>query len=1458
MTAALLLILEGLVLLILGSDVAHGFLLLSQPGRWILAVCAAAGGAVGLHHGRRADRTLRSTLAALSTASILVGALGGLEERGARRIEEHWSAGGRDRLEARARAIEEDFRRFLDDLARPIVGGRRSTGDRRAAFRALIEAQKKSRLPPEREGLAIYRGDGTILAWEGNNTDAPRALLSSACPGPTFGTGGGGVSRRLYAAVCSSDGQRWVAEFVLDPALEAATRDAASSRLEFLPHWGEVRPALVRFREDTGDQDELARLFQKQGDRHWGVAGGDGGVTLAFPLRAPSGERLAIVSLRDRRATQEVGARRRAFRLAGGCVLALGFLIASLLPLRATGGLSAGRVALLASAAVWSARWALLVLADPSALPHLSIYDTSIYGSSACGGLLRSPADLLMTSAAFCTQAWIMQFALARVDAGARAPRRRRVRYGAIVSALALLAGAAAALHPLLDRFVLDARLDVSRVEPGSLASPRLAMQASLFLIVLALGLLLRSLLDLMLRHGSRPDDWRVLRILRGAGSSGIPFALRAAASILLMTLAYAPILHHSYDRLRRRFFADELQPLVLEQKQMRRKALRDALRAARDPDFGAVAALAAEAPPGPGAAAYRLWRATPVAERGLASSLRIFDRHGAPLSRFAVDFAPTLDAPFEEAEAAATANVVDEPPHPEMIVHKPVIFGARWVGGTRLPLLVVFSVSDDYDNLPILSGRTVGTGLLRAAATPRSNPELLRSEPLMAVFSSGLARLYDSGGEIPPPSAAVMATLGSRGSTWTTDALGGGEAFILYFRGPREIFALAHLHQSRTSLLAAHLRLALLNGLLALLVAGSGRAVLWAARPGVPRLSLGATYSGRLVAVFLLAGLLPLLTLAFFVTRSTAREIDRDTKATGLASLQVARRVAEDYLTVTHPEEGGPLDDDVVYWLSRVVRQDINVYRDAGLMATSARELYSSGLLNERLNGESYRALHLDGEPFWLAEDRTVGLDSLTLSAPMRIDRQGTIGVISIPLIEQRRAAAQKEEEGQDAVLITTCFAVLLLGVVGHVVAQRVSRPVTDLAGAARRVAQGDLDVRVDTTASDETALLVEAFNRMAASLRQQRADLRRRTDYIEKILRSATMGVVSVDGSGTVITVNPAALNLLAAGGRGLEAGENLPERLHHQPALAPLLGALRRALADQTEREVEIALSGGPDPPAATAEGGPRRVRAVFIPFAPEEGRPAGLIVLLEDVTEIVRSGRLAAWAEMARRVAHEIKNPLTPIQLSVEHVRRVFKAKDTRFGQVLSECLDNIQRQVEVLRQIAYEFSAYARLPQIRPEPTGVGDLLDEALGPYAAAAPPGVGIEREVSPGLPPVLVDRAVIARALVNLIENALQAMPEGGTLSVAARPADGPSGDRRIAIEVRDTGCGIPEALLPRLFEPYFSTKSGGTGLGLGLARRAVEEHGGTIVLRSRRGQGTVVTVTLPAAPTGVGVAS
>jgi signal transduction histidine kinase len=918
-----------------------------------------------------------------------------------------------------------------------------------------------------------------------------------------------------------------------------------------------------------------------------------------------------------------------------------------------------------------------------------------------------------------------------------------------------------------------------------------------------------------------------------------LPFLARGAAFVVVLTALYVPFLLHSYARLRRDFFENDLMQLVLYQHEERREILRDTLRAAGRDEF-ALAAASDEDLTSPGSLAYRLWTQTPLASEGLASSLRVYDGNGHLVSRFAVNLGIMFEPQFWQVRDAADGDLVTVPPQAGVTLRTPIVCGSRWVRPPgQPPRLVAFTVVDDYDNVPLLGAESSYLPLLRARALSRTNPELLRFEPLMAVFSQGLDRLYESGGEIPVPPLRISGGVRRGDRVWTRDDVGEGPARILYFQGPAEIFALAQPESTLTRALAIFLRLALLNGALFLAAVLLARAAAAIAGQAFPPLLPGRSFYARLTAVFLLGAVAPLLSLSMFVSRFSARESQRELVAAGLASLQTVRRVADDYLNLPDPGYGPDLDEEVVFWLSRVVRQDINFYRGADLIASSTPELFLSSLLNTRLDGDVYRALYVDREPFQLARAQVGDLDYLTLSAPARIDREGTMGVVSIPLALQSRALARKAEELADAIMIASCLTVGLLALFGWLVARRVSNPIISLAGAARRVAAGDFDVRVGPGPRDEIGVLVEAFNRMAESLQQQRRDLSRRREYIETILTRATTGVLSLDAAGEIITINPAAQQLLAPRGAPPQPGDELPEWLAALTDLAPLRRALERALDDRLEGEVSLDLGAG-------AES--RRVRAVFLPFTPEQGRRPGRIVMLEDVTDIIRSGRLSAWAEMARRIAHEVKNPLTPIQLSVEHVRRVWRAGDARFGSVLEECLDNIQGQVRALREIAGEFSAYARIPEIRREAIQVADLLDSALGAYMAAPPPGIFIIQEVPSGLPALSADRAVIARVLVNLIENAMQAMHSGGRIVVSAAADAGPPS--RVRIVVRDTGTGIAPEVLARIFEPYFSTKSGGTGLGLAIARRAVEEHGGTIDIRSRPGEGTVVTLALPAA--------
>ncbi|MFI5179255.1 MAG: ATP-binding protein, partial [Vicinamibacterales bacterium] len=237
-----------------------------------------------------------------------------------------------------------------------------------------------------------------------------------------------------------------------------------------------------------------------------------------------------------------------------------------------------------------------------------------------------------------------------------------------------------------------------------------------------------------------------------------------------------------------------------------------------------------------------------------------------------------------------------------------------------------------------------------------------------------------------------------------------------------------------------------------------------------------------------------------------------------------------------------------------------------------------------------------------------------------------------------------------------------------------------------------------------------------------------------------------------------------------------------------------------------------------------------------------------------TELEHSQRLEAWADMARQVAHDIKNPLTPIQLSAEHARRVNRDRGGPLSPVLDECVAAILTQVKLLRQISAEFSSFASSPTPRPEPTPVPALIDEVVDPYRSGLAGRIAIDLHApadAHGPPVAMIDRTLFARALTNVIENALHAMPGNGRLTITTQaPWATGDGRRVIVVDIADTGVGMDREALAKIFEPYFSTKATGTGLGLTIAKRNVELNGGTIDVRSERGVGTTVTMTLPAA--------
>ena len=254
---------------------------------------------------------------------------------------------------------------------------------------------------------------------------------------------------------------------------------------------------------------------------------------------------------------------------------------------------------------------------------------------------------------------------------------------------------------------------------------------------------------------------------------------------------------------------------------------------------------------------------------------------------------------------------------------------------------------------------------------------------------------------------------------------------------------------------------------------------------------------------------------------------------------------------------------------------------------------------------------------------------------------------------------------------------------------------------------------------------------------------------------------------------------------------------------------LAGHRQRLAESAELELNV-------------DGNIRTFRVSIVPLPDSDEE----MLIAEDVTEILRSNRLEAWGEMARQVAHEIKNPLTPIQLTAEHLRAVAENNDPDLPDLVKSAVENILRQVVTLRETSKEFSDYASLRQVRKQPLDLRKLLEDIAASYASSRERGVDFHAEIASSTPAQFAgDARMLRGAIANLIENALQAAPRGkvrlGSQAV----------DSKVVVSVEDNGPGVPPELLPRIFDPYFSTKSAGTGLGLAIARKAIEEHGGSL---------------------------
>ena len=569
----------------------------------------------------------------------------------------------------------------------------------------------------------------------------------------------------------------------------------------------------------------------------------------------------------------------------------------------------------------------------------------------------------------------------------------------------------------------------------------------------------------------------------------------------------------------------------------------------------------------------------------------------------------------------------------------------------------------------------------------------------------------------------------------------------------------------------------------------------------GVLRAPRGLDFRARTSLYVTAVVVLPLLLFMLFVRAYLANRLENEYIDRGQTALNAAQRVIEDYLassSAARPEQ--VLDDEIFSWLARVIGHDLHLYRGEVLVASSRRDLFAARVESERLPGDVYRQIVLRGWQMYRGERSFGAARYYEIYSPINLV-PGENYTLALPFIVQGRQIEAQVNELAATIYLLLVFIALASVAVAFRIARTVTRPVQGLVAGARGVAQGDFDVNVRVPNDPDLGLLVNTFRDMAQSIRRQQDELRRERDRLQTLLENINAAVVVLDGAMNVAATNLAARRLF----RIVEGEPFRPDF----PELREFLAAHKPRRSSSTEIEMMV-------------DGNVRTYRVSIVPLPDSDEE----MLIAEDVTEILRSNRLEAWGEMARQVAHEIKNPLTPIQLTAEHLRAVAERNDENLPAVVRNAVDNILRQVVTLRETSKEFSDYASLRQLQRRPLDLRGLLADIAADYGSSSERGIRFRADIGSDTPANFSGDARLLRgAISNLIENAFQAAP-ATEVRLGSHTVDS-----KVVISVEDNGPGVPAEVLPKIFDPYFSTKSSGTGLGLAIARKAVEEHGGSV---------------------------
>jgi two-component system nitrogen regulation sensor histidine kinase NtrY len=641
----------------------------------------------------------------------------------------------------------------------------------------------------------------------------------------------------------------------------------------------------------------------------------------------------------------------------------------------------------------------------------------------------------------------------------------------------------------------------------------------------------------------------------------------------------------------------------------------------------------------------------------------------------------------------------------------------------------------------------------------------------------------------------------------------------------------------------------------------------------------VGAHFRTKLVLFFIALSFIPTLLLFFFASDLINRNIEQwfktpidkilsDTKSASDGfyvqseelTLHYAQQLGKAIQTrkLIYPEKRGDLMNLTQEKLTEYKLDEISIYIEeeeifAYLNASLPRQYYQdvkANIIKRAHLGEVFRSIEAMGKGELIRTGISfnipdVGNVLVITGKFLHQNYAQKLNNISAYVQRYRQLKIQKNPV-KTLYIFTLVFITLIIifaaSWIGFHLAKGITVPIEKLAQATKEVSRGNLKVKVEDPASDELGILIDSFNQMVTDLRegqkniaQKTSELEARKQYIETILENIITGVVTLDSKGIINTMNPSAREMLALSEKNL-IGKSYKDVLSHEK-YREILKNIQLGLKNRyelSEKEVNINL-----------DGQNTTILLTLSPLRQPNNKFSGMIMVLDNLTQLINAQKIAAWKEVAQRVAHEIKNPLTPIQLSAERIIKNLRKKDQNSHVVIKEGAKTILEEASTIKSLADEFSNFARMPSVKFESADIHQIIDQTISPFKGIFPE-IEFDVLLSADVPsPLQIDPEQMKRVYINLIDNAIDAMKKKGEIRIQT---SFDKNQQRVKIEISDSGPGISIRDKEKLFLPDFSTKKKGTGLGLAIVNRIIKEHNGSITVENNQPHGAKFIIQIP----------